>query len=92
MSEPVVYKLKYPVKHGSQPVEELTFRPLKFKDLKGVDLRGDPMGATLKMASKLCGIPEVIIGELEGDDIVEVSRIVTDFLPAPKDGSSPSQE
>ena len=77
MSE-VTVKLKKPLQHGNETISALTIKPCKFKYLKG--LSEDGFARTLTLASKLSGVPETVIGELEDEDIGAVSKVVNDFL------------
>ena len=78
--EPVTYKLKHPVKVGSEEIFELTFQRPKAKHLRL--LPSDPkVGDLLNFAAKLAGKTPVEIDELEMEDTMEVLEIVGNFMP-----------
>jgi len=90
MAEPVTYKLKKPIQFGSDTITELTFKPPKFRHLKGLPA-GDEMGALLLLAMRLSGQPEQVIGEMDLEDISGVAEIVGNFTePSRRAGKPPS--
>lgn len=82
MSEPVVVKLRKPIESGNSTITQLTFRPMKAKDLRRVKSSDSGMESTLKMAGWLSGQVDVVIDELEGADLAEVLAIVNSFFLA----------
>lgn len=87
--EPYTLPLKQPLAHGKETISELTFKPVKFKWLKG--LPADNIDRTFVLASRMTGVPESVIGEAVGEDIKQIIEVVGDFLWAfQKDGSEPS--
>lgn len=82
MSEPVVLKLRKPIKFGTRTVEQLTIRPPKGKDMRKIKASDGEIVTALKMASYLSGELEEVIDELEGEDLGEVMDIVNRFFLA----------
>ena len=81
MADPVTIELEHPIEFGSKTIAELTFRPIKAKDLRRVkapDHRRIEM--TLELAGYLSGQPTQVIDELEGNDLMKVLDLVADFL------------
>lgn len=94
MAEPVTIVLKTPITIGKEHpivITELTFRPLKAKDLRGFKLTElDGVNAVLTIAGRLSGQPNNVLDELS-DDLGEVVRVVTGFIVATLGtGSEPS--
>lgn len=91
--EPKILKLRYPVGQGETAIAELVFRgPLKGKHMKGM-----PIGAAmyvehlLMVGGRLCNQPPSVMGELEGEDLMEALAITSSFLPGgPTIGQQPS--
>lgn len=81
-SGPVTVVLRDPIKFGSQTITELTIRPAKAKDLRGLQTRtGYELDTALALASRLTGQPNPVIDELAGEDFAEVMAAVADFMP-----------
>lgn len=84
MAEPVTIVLKAPITIGKENptvVTEITFRPMKAKDLRGYTLSGlDEMNAVLGLAGRLSGQPNHVVDELSGEDLAEVISLVTGFI------------
>jgi hypothetical protein len=93
MTEPVTLKLRKPITLGSQTITELTFRPIKGKDLRRLKEPAErAMAMTLELAGLLSGQTTQVIDEIEGEDLQEVLRVVSGFFGAtPGTGTEPSQ-
>lgn len=76
----VTVKLKEPVQFGSQVVDELVLRRPKAKDFRRLPME-PTLGDILDLAGALSGQPKPVIDELGVEDLMEVSRIVGDFMP-----------
>ncbi len=80
-----IVTLRYPIQIGQRAVEQLAFRRGRFEDLKGLDIRlGDdtvpvPFEALIKIAGRMCGEIDAVIGKLEGEDMAEVAQIALGF-------------
>jgi len=93
MNEPVTMQLRSPIKVGAHTlITELSFRPLKAKDLRGIQRKeGFEFDFMLALAGRLSGQPTNVIDELTSEDLAEVATIVTGFLQgSPPTGSAPS--
>lgn len=81
-SKPITLKLRKPIQFGQETIAELTFRPSKAKDFRGVKAdRAYPFDFALELAGRLSGQTRGIIDELSGDDLEEVIEIVNGFTP-----------
>jgi len=79
-------KLKTPITFGSATIGELTFRRPKAKDFAGIELKiGDgglvlDFSSILRLAGRLCGQPDAVIGEVDIGDFTEITEIVMGFI------------
>ncbi len=91
-SEPVVIKLRSPIKFGSRTIDEITVRPVKAKHMRSIKESDGPLAVTLSMASKLTGETREIIDELEGHDLRDVLQAVNGFFLAIQETGAKSSE
>lgn len=76
-------KLRTPIEFGSQTIEELTFRPGRLEDMKGLSIRAAlAIDDVITIACRLSGQPTAVIGKLGAADAGEVIAIATDFYAA----------
>jgi hypothetical protein len=78
----VKYRLINPVEVGGVRVEELNFRErVKVKDWKGIPVR-DPMhfDDLCTIAARLCGLSDLIFGEIDHEDMAAIIALVSGFL------------
>lgn len=85
-------KLRSPIEFGPKRIEELTFRPVTGKDLRGFRITpGLEIEAMLVLAGRLAGQVDAVIDQLTGEDLEEVLAIAADFLPGTRrTGGTPS--
>jgi len=75
----VKYKLATPVEFDGKVYEELEFPRPKGKHLKSIP--GDPcLGDVMKVAMKICNVPNKVFEEMDGYDYSQVGDILNDFL------------
>lgn len=67
--------LKEPFEYNEQPVHELTFRKPKGKDFKATDKVKGSIASSYLLAACLCGYPDTIFDEMDGDDAMLCSTI-----------------
>lgn len=67
--------LKEPFEYNSQQVHELTFRRAKGKDYKATDKVDGAISTSYCFAARLCGYPETIFDEMDGDDAMLCSAV-----------------
>jgi hypothetical protein len=86
--------LKTPVSVGSLTVTELDFRRPKVKDFDGIELKiGDggmavDLTSLKKLAGRLCGQTDLVMGEIDIGDLSEVIAVVMGFIfPGPETGA-----
>jgi hypothetical protein len=78
---PVTVRLKYPITHGRQVIEEMTFRPITGADYRRVRTPKDhPLAMTMEFAGYLSGQPTQVIDKLKGADLRRVTDVVGGFL------------
>lgn len=77
----VTYKLKYPVKWGSETIAEIELGRLKGKDIKAMN-KNSIMGDLMKLAAKSAKQPNSLFDEMDAEDVLEINEIVGDFLGA----------
>lgn len=90
---PVTVKLRTPITIGnSSTISEITFRPAKGKDFRGLKFSKEyAFDALLDLAGRLSGQTRQVIDELAGEDLEEVMEIVGGFMPGSrKTGTEPS--
>ena len=81
-----IVKLRHPITVGTETTQELSFRPIKGKDMRRIKTpAAQSLAMTLELAGYLSGQPTHVIDELQGDDLTEVMQVVTGFL-----GGSPA--
>lgn len=76
------YTLINPVEVGGIRVEKLNFRErVKVKDWKGIPVR-DPMhfDDMCTIAARLCGLSDLVFGEIEHEDMAAIITLVSGFL------------
>jgi len=73
--------LKEPITFGSETITELHLRAPKAKDFVGMPMSGHTGGDILKLAVRLSGQPDAVIGELSVADFMEVADIIGSFFP-----------
>lgn len=91
-TEEKIYRLKYPIRWGDEEVKQLAFRPIKSKDLIGLDFDGDKVGSMVNLSGKICKHESgpTIVKELHFKDLSGVTEIVNYFLDdSPETGSNP---
>lgn len=81
LSGPVTIRLFYPIKFGSDVIEDLVFRRPKGKDMRDVPSKV-AVGDMMKLAARLCGQPPSVMDELEMPDFNRVTEVVGNFLAA----------
>ncbi len=93
MAEPVTVKLRTPIRQGSVEITELTFRPVKARDLRRMQAGPEkPMLMVLELAGFLSGQPTTVIDELEGEDLTEILGVVGNFFESSqRTGTAPSE-
>lgn len=64
--------LENPVRHGTQELRELVLVPLAAKHLRDAPPSWDDHGKLLNLAGKLTGLPDVVLDQLQGGDVVAV--------------------
>lgn len=83
MSERMTITLDTPIEFGKQTITELSVRPGRFGDLKGLRL-GDPKGYPFEdiitVAARMCGQPSGVIEKLGEGDVGKVMVLVMGFL------------
>lgn len=80
MSNPTIYKLKYPIDLDGTKIERLEFVRPKGKHLKGIDLMNMKMDDMLKLSAKITGQLPRVYDEMDMTDVMAVLEIVGDFL------------
>lgn len=71
--ERTTIKLDYPVEFGKETIEELSLRPGRLGDLKGVQLGQKPsFDELIAIASRMSGKPIAVISKLHEDDAFKV--------------------
>jgi hypothetical protein len=88
---PVTLALKHHIVVGTQTITELTFRPPRAKDLRGLKMNRDyAMDFILEFAGRISGQTRQVIDELTGEDLEEAIEIVNIFTPgSQRTGSEP---
>jgi hypothetical protein len=87
--DPIIIKLRYPVTQGSEVVSEIRFtRRPKVDDLRDTS-SADEVGRSRKLISRLAGVPESVVKEIDLEDFTEINQVIDGFLSSgPKDGSA----
>ena len=80
-SERRTITLKDPIQFGTETITELQLRAPKAKDFIGMPMSGHTGGDIIKLAVKLSGQPDAVIGELSIGDFMEVADIIGGFFP-----------
>lgn len=87
-----VYPLIFPFdKKDGSTVTEVTLRRPKGKELRKVDKLSEKDGAlsaSYQMIAWLSGLDFGDVDEMDGEDVVALSELVTNFLPKPKTGDA----
>jgi hypothetical protein len=76
----VTLKLTTPISHGSEPIHELTFQPLKAKHMRSLS-KDINLNEMLNLASTLTGVPPRTIDELSSEDTLRVIEVINGFFP-----------
>lgn len=94
MQLPVVIEITKPVMHGSKEIREIDFsREMVGADVYDLDLAGGQVTGRdfAKLAGRLSGLPDPVIGALPVTDFLKVVRAVNNFLlDGPETGPSAS--
>jgi hypothetical protein len=81
-----IYKLHSPITVANQTTHELAFREKvtaqDLHDLKYSDLNNPAFGVVAKIASRLSGVPEGILMQMDIGDHFEVTKLVLGFCTA----------
>ncbi len=79
---PKVYRLKHPVTLAGTTITELTFRPARAKDFRGIPAKEEliTMGHFLDIAAKLAEQPPSVIDQMHPEDVGDVVEIVAGFF------------
>lgn len=81
MGARVPLRLFAPIEHGSNTIEEISFRRLVAKDLRQLrDPNNLTMNEQLDLISKLSGQPTVVIDQLDATDVEKAGEIIFGFL------------
>ena len=80
MSEPITVLLREPIPFGSETIGELKLRKPKAKDFRRFPME-PTLGDVLDLVGQLAGQPKAVIDELGAEDLMEVTRIVGNFIP-----------
>lgn len=76
------YTLKTPITVGSETITTLEFREPQAGDIRSFPLQNQTAGDLLNVAGKLCNQPQAVIDKLGVEDLVGITALVVDFLPA----------
>ncbi len=77
--ERVVLKLSKPISVGSETIENLEFREMVAKDIRGMKLPPST-DDLLNLGGKLCGQPPSVIDKLPARDTMRMLEIVGNFM------------
>ena len=93
MSSRPTVKLKHPITIAGREVVELAFRRPKAKDMRGLNFGEEKrFDMIFELAGRLSGETDVVIGELDIEDMMEVQAVVGGFFSGGlKTGNEPSQ-
>lgn len=79
----VTIVLEDPIAYGSETIEELTLKRIKFKHLRQIDnlnaMTTDQLGHLLE---RISGQPKVVIDELDAEDMLKIGNELSKLLPA----------
>lgn len=86
----ITYKLKKPYKFGEQTVTEYKIKKPKAKDIRNITFVEGQTGPLLTLLANLSGESDSSVDELEMEDVVELVKIVGNFMaPSPTGGKKP---
>ncbi|AQX20256.1 phage tail assembly protein [Bartonella sp. WD16.2] len=73
------YKLLFPFTFEEENYTEITFRPIKTKDIKAIDKKKQGIDQAAAMIARLSGWSYDVVDELDARDLANISEIVEDF-------------
>lgn len=74
----------------SQTIEEVTLRRTKGKDWAATDKAKGEIGKTLLLAASVSGEPVTLFEEMDGDDFLRVTRLVSNLGKSQAGGETSS--
>ena len=81
MSDPIKYKLQYPVEVGGEKITEVAFRRPKGRDMRLALNKGKNVGdLTTMMIVNLGEVSPEVVDEFDCEDWIAMSKIVGNFL------------
>ncbi|WP_182446850.1 phage tail assembly protein [Cereibacter sphaeroides] len=86
-----IYTLKFPIETETATIETLVLRRPRVRDVATIEALKDRPQAemTIELIAVLTGLTSEVIGEMDLEDMVAVSELITDFLaglPGPAAG------
>lgn len=76
--------LKFPFEFEGRTITSLTFRRPKVKDIEAIQTAVDTSGevtASIVSVSRLSGLSEAAVREIDGDDFIIIAEAMSNFLP-----------
>lgn len=83
--------LKFPFEFEGQTITSLTFRRPKVKDIEAIQTAVDTSGevtASIVSVSRLSGLSEAAVREIDGDDFIVIAEAMSRFLPRSPTGQN----
>jgi hypothetical protein len=83
--------LKFPFEFEGHTISSLTFRRPKVKDIEAIQNAVDTAGevaASIVSVSKLTGLSEAAVREIDGDDFIVIAETMSSFLPRTPTGQN----
>ena len=83
--------LKYPFIYKDKTIDEIVLQRPKARDLLKMESSGKQgLASTAMMLSRLSGLPEEALGDLDAEDLMALSEEIGAFFPKPppQDGGS----
>ena len=78
-------KLKYPFTYKEKVIDEIVLQRPKARDLLKMEASGKAgLASTSMMLSRLSGLSEEALGELDAEDLMALSEEMGDFFPKPR--------
>ncbi len=77
---PVRVRLTHPVRHGDRTLEEVVLGPLRGIHARNAPTSWDTHEAVLLLAGRLSGLPDVVLDQLQGPDLLDVIDATTGLL------------
>ena len=89
----VILETPVDLKMGNQTrtIEEITARRAKGKDWAATDRAKGEIGKTRLLAASVTGEPKAVFEEMDGEDFLRVTRVVTSMGKSPTGGGTSSE-